>query len=71
MFEKRGGHMNENRDKRVVTAPQSGSADKSAQVISVEIDDGEDVRWQWTHYSDGTSAVTGYEIIKKSEGSDE
>ncbi|MBO0721698.1 MAG: hypothetical protein J2P41_12795 [Blastocatellia bacterium] len=59
-------------EKRVVTAPQAGSADKSAQVISVELAEDEDVRWQWTHYPDGTSAVTGYEIIRKrSERSDE
>jgi hypothetical protein len=63
--------MSDKNDKRVVMAPQAGSADKSAKVISVELSDDEDVRWQWTHYPDGTSAVTGYEIIKKSERSDE
>jgi hypothetical protein len=62
---------NEKKDKRVVLAPQTGSDDRSAQVINVELAGDEDVRWQWTHYPDGTSAVTGYEIIKKSERSEE
>jgi len=57
--------MSEQNEKRVVAAPQAGSEEKSAQVISVELADDEEVRWQWTHYPDGTSAVTGYEIIKK------
>jgi hypothetical protein len=58
-------------DKKVVMAPQLGSEDKSAQVINVELADDEEVHWQWTHYPDGTSAVTGYEIIKKNERSGE
>jgi hypothetical protein len=63
--------MSDKQEQRVVMAPQAGSQDKSAQVISVELADDEEVRWQWTHYPDGTSAVTGYEIIKKSERSSE
>jgi hypothetical protein len=63
--------MSEKQDKRVVTAPQLGSEDKSAQVINVELADDEEVLWQWTHYADGTSAVTGYEISKKRERSEE
>jgi hypothetical protein len=63
--------MGDEEKKHVVVAPQVGSVDKSAQVISVELSEDEDVRWKWTHYPDGTSAVTGYEIIKKSERSNE
>jgi hypothetical protein len=63
--------MDKNEKKRIVVAPQVGSVDKSAQIISVELTEDEDVRWKWTHYPDGTSAVTGYEIIKKSERSNE
>ncbi|MGH9842440.1 MAG: hypothetical protein ACREEM_27170 [Blastocatellia bacterium] len=62
--------MNTDQEKRTVLAPQIGSADSSAQIISVEIGEDEEVVWQWTHYPDGTSAVTGYEIIKKSERGD-
>jgi len=63
--------MSDKKEKRVVMAPEAGSEDKSAQVISVEMADDEEVSWRWTHYPDGTSAVTGYEIIKKSERSGE
>ena len=63
--------MGDQEKKRVVIAPQVGGSDKSAQVISVDLSEDEDVLWKWTHYPDGTSAVTGYELIKKSERSDE
>jgi hypothetical protein len=63
--------MDEKEKKRIVVAPQMGSIDKSAQIISVDLTEDEDVRWKWTHYPDGTSAVTGYEIIKKGERSNE
>jgi hypothetical protein len=56
---------------RIIVAPHAGSSDKSAQVISLVLSEDEDVLWQWTHYPDGTSAVTGYEIIKKSERSND
>ena len=59
--------MDEKKNKRVVVAPQAGGSDSSGQVISVELNDDEEVIWRWTHYPDGTSAVTGYEIIKKNE----
>jgi hypothetical protein len=59
--------MDENKKKRIEVAPQVGSVDKSAQIISIELSENEDVRWKSTHYPDGTSAVTAYEIIKKSE----
>ena len=62
--------MNEDQEKQIVLAPQSGRADVSGQVISVELAEDEEVVWQWTHYPDGTSAVTGYKITKKIEGSD-
>ncbi|MGE0132334.1 MAG: hypothetical protein AB7U82_29985 [Blastocatellales bacterium] len=59
--------MKEEKKKRLVVAPQAGRADSSGQIISVELNEDEDVSWQWTHYPDGTSAVTGYEIVKKTE----
>lgn len=53
--------------KRVVQAPSSGSSDSPGQVLSVELGEDEEVNWQWTHRPDGTSVVTGYEIVKKTE----
>jgi hypothetical protein len=53
--------------KRIIQAPSSGSSDLPGQVLSVELGEDEEVIWQWTHRPDGTSAVTGYEIVKMSE----
>jgi len=53
--------------KRVVQAPFSGAADLPGQVLSVELGEGEEVIWQWTHREDGSSVVTGYEIVKETE----
>ena len=59
--------MNADQPTKTILAPHSGSADAPAQVISVEVGEDEEVLWQWTHYPDGTSAVTGYEIVKKAK----
>ncbi|HZF37363.1 MAG TPA: hypothetical protein VE715_00940 [Blastocatellia bacterium] len=53
--------------KRIAQAPSSGSSDLPGQVLSVELSEDEEVVWQWTHRSDGTSVVTGYKVIKKTE----
>jgi len=52
---------------RTVYAPQPKDDTKSSAVISVELDEEEDVEWTWTHTADGESVVTGYTIIKKAE----
>jgi hypothetical protein len=51
--------------KRVVTAPAPTSLDESGAILSVELEADEEVRWQWTHYPNGQSVVTGYDIVKK------
>lgn len=53
--------------KRVEYAPSCGP-DTSSGVISVVLGEDEDVRWCWTHYPDGRSVVTGYEVIKRGRG---
>ena len=53
--------------KRVEYAPAAGDVEASAGIINVRVNDDEEVRWYWTHYPDGRSAVTGYDIIKKDE----
>lgn len=35
--------------------------------MSVELGEDEEVIWKWTHRPDGTSAVTGYEVVKITE----
>lgn len=57
--------------KRIVQAPSSGSSDLPGQVLSVELGEDERVIWQWTHRPDGTSVVTGYDVVKKTEENSE
>jgi hypothetical protein len=57
--------------KHIVQAPSSGGSDLPGQVLSVELGENEQIIWQWTHRPDGTSMVTGYEIVEKSEENSE
>jgi len=50
-----------------VYAPQPKDDSEPPAVISVELDEVEDLEWIWTHTLDGESVVTGYTIIKKGE----
>jgi hypothetical protein len=51
--------------KRIAQAPYLGGSDLPGQVLSVELGEDEEVNWLWTHFPNGQSIVTGYEIIKK------
>jgi hypothetical protein len=53
--------------KHIVQAPSSGKSDLPGQVLTVELGEDEEVNWQWTHRPDGTSVVTGYDIVKKTD----
>jgi hypothetical protein len=57
--------------KRTVYAPQAlphaEDSPTPPAVVSVLLDEGEDVEWVWTHASDGMSVVTGYKITKRSD----
>jgi hypothetical protein len=59
--------MKKSEKKRIVQAPSSGGSEAPGQVLSVELNENEEVIRQWTRRLDGTSSVTGYEIIKKAE----
>lgn len=50
--------------KRTVYAPQPDHLSLRPTVISVELDEDEEVEWEWTHFADGRSCVTGYTIVK-------
>jgi hypothetical protein len=63
-----------NKKKRTVRAPApTGRAPTGlqqpvaipSQILSVDLAEDEDVEWNWTHFTDGRSAVTGYRIVKK------
>ena len=57
--------------KRIVTAPQanlfldSTATNIPSTVLSVELNENEQVEWIWTTYSNGQRVVTGYNIIQK------
>ena len=57
--------------KRIVIAPQpslslnSTATNIPSTVISIELNENEEVEWIWTTYSNGQRVVTGYNIIQK------
>jgi hypothetical protein len=54
-------------NKRTVYAPQAERNSLPPAVISVELEEDEDVEWIWTHTADGKSVVTGYIITKRAD----
>lgn len=60
-----GNNKSEKGKKRTVYAPQAERNSPPPAVISVELDEDEDVEWIWTHTADGKSVVTGYIITKR------
>ena len=44
-----------------VAAPMGCSLPRPSALLSVDVEDDEELEWIWTHYSDG-SVVTGYRI---------
>lgn len=50
---------------RVAYPPANSDKTKPGAVQRVILKPGETVEWEWTHFPDGKSAVTGYNIIKK------
>ena len=62
---------NQENKKRIVTAPQqslllnSTTNNIPSTVISVELNENEEVQWIWTTYPNGQRVVTGYNIIQK------
>lgn len=63
--------MSQNTDttqaKRREHAPATIMSNGTSPVLSVLLEEGEEVVWRWTHYANGQSVVSGYEVIKKKE----
>ncbi|MEO1124486.1 MAG: hypothetical protein AAFX95_10420 [Cyanobacteria bacterium J06639_16] len=61
--------MKEEKQKRIVSAPQSNPGASSSppanSVISVELSEDEDVEWTWASMPDGSKYVSGYTIVQK------
>ena len=48
---------------RVVHASASGGSVCAPALLSIELDDDEEVRWHKTYFVDGRRMVTGYTIV--------
>ena len=55
--------MKEEENKRKIFAPVSDGIMVPGAVISIEVEEDQDVEWIWTHYSDGRNAVTGFRLV--------
>ena len=62
-----GNNKTEKGKKRTVYAPHAERNSSPPAIISVELDEDEDVEWIWTHTADGKSVVTGYIITKRTD----
>lgn len=52
---------------RKIYAPAAGGMGMiSGSLLSVTLEEDEDVLWHWTHHQDGRSTVTLYTIVPKS-----
>ena len=56
---------NEERVKRVVTAPSNTGPMGSGEVLSVQAGPDEDVEWVWSHDRHRGSLVTGYRLAPR------
>ena len=63
--------MTADKQKRTVLAPQpaliSFSSLPANRVISIELDDDEDVEWMWMSLPNSMKYVCGYTIVKKAD----
>ena len=48
-----------------MSAPNADWHVRPPALVSVRVDEDEDVEWQWTHFIDGRSVVTGYCIVNR------
>ena len=62
-----GIQKSEKSRKRTVYAPRQERGTEPPAVVSVVLDEGEDVEWIWTHTAAGKSVVTGYIITKRTD----
>lgn len=48
--------------------PGNNNVVRPPTLLSVMVEDGEVIEWIWTHFADGSSAVTGYRILPQFPG---
>lgn len=55
----------EENDEIIVDAPPPFPAMIQNGVLSVILEPDEEIEWIWSHYPDGRSVVTGYQLFEK------
>ncbi len=55
------------KQKKVVYAPSPSDPSLFTSIYSIEIDENEEVEWQWLELPDGNRVVTNYRIISPQE----
>jgi len=56
---------------RTVTAPGStlcANEDTEIRILSVDLEEGEDVEWIWNLGADGRKFVSGYRVVSEENG---
>ena len=53
--------------KKVVYAPSPSDSSIFTSIYSIEINEDEEVEWQWLELPDGNRVVTNYKILSKLE----
>ena len=53
--------------KKVVYAPSPSDSSLLTSIYSIEIDEDEEVEWQWLELPDGNRVVTNYKILSQQE----
>ena len=53
--------------KKVVYAPSPSDSSHFTSIYSIEIDEDEEVEWQWLELPDGNRVVTNYRILSHQE----
>ncbi len=61
------GINNEPKPKKVVYAPSPSDPSLLTSIYSIELDEDEQVEWQWLELPDGNRVVTNYKILSKQE----
>ena len=58
---------NQPKPKKIVYAPPPSDSSLFPSIYSIEINEDEEVEWQWLELPDGNRVVTNYKILSKQE----
>ncbi len=61
------GINSKSNQKKVVYAPSPTDSYLFTSIYSIEIDEDQEVEWQWLELPDGNRVVTNYKIISQAE----